>query len=249
MCLITSSSRGKKIFRRFDGDEPDEAHSPTADPTGTPTNLTTTQDDQQRSPTRRRFTRSSIQPRLLWPADEQHHQEHLQHEAEEAPTDIEEEEQHHLNNTTAHTVPDLRDDHAIGHRPVADNVNADNPKTAYPTAEGAQQTSAVVSPANERTIDTLNEADVVRSVFDAAPEAGASASFPGSRAVLLRGNDRCSPFDKWRRSKAGASQPRDASAAAAKRAPKRESDDVLASGTRERGKRTKGGSFGATEAT
>jgi len=82
--LTISSSRGKKIFRRFE------------EPEGTPS-----ADEESDNPneldirrkagaaSHRRFTRSSVKPRLLWPSDEQRRERDEEAAAEEALTDIE----------------------------------------------------------------------------------------------------------------------------------------------------------------
>lgn len=195
------SSRGKKIFRRFDDAEP-----------GTEEDTWSDVEIRRKagSPGRERpFLRSSYKPRLLFPTEEQRRErEAAANEAdEEALTDIEVPgPQSSARNRTSHFAD-------IAATPAKNRIRALTPPSTARKTRGTAR----------KLFDSMTPSITVDSPKPAGHESDDQASVTSSLSK------KSSPFDTWRRVKAGASraaatskkregEPLDAVASASKRA-------------------------------
>lgn len=122
-------SRGKKIYRKFpnDGAEHNDTHSPG--------------DSERESSTRRPLTRSSIKPRLLFPTKQQIHQRAVSNvDDEEAPTDIEESQDHEMT--------DPEDEKQVTTPVKASIFSPTTPPTTGHATRAATKKAALDSPAH-----------------------------------------------------------------------------------------------------
>lgn len=175
-CTLTygTSSRGKKIFRKFDDDREDEEAQ---------VNLFDSDEwhdseiDGESTPPLRPFTRSSIKPRLLFPTEEQRRAREAQAEIadEEAITDIE--EQQLLDSEMTDLAGDTEEEAAV--TPVK--------PTFVPTSP----------PASGRTTRAASR----KAALDSSPVAPEPVELPDSTAEKVK---KRGPFDMWRRTKVGA---------------------------------------------
>lgn len=168
------SSRGKKIFRRFDDNrEDEEAHVNLFDSD----EWHDSEIDGESTPPLRPFTRSSIKPRLLFPTEEQRRARETQAEFadEEAVTDIE--EHHLLDSEMTDLAGDTEGEVAI--TPVK--------LTFIPASP----------PASGRT----TRAATRKAALDSSPLAPEPVKLANPMAMKVK---KGSPFDAWRLTKAGA---------------------------------------------
>lgn len=171
---IGISSRGKKIFRKFDDDrEDEEAHVNLFDSD----EWHDSEIDGESTPPLRLFTRSSIKPRLLFPTEEQRRARETQAEMadEEAITDIE--EHRLLDSEMTDIAGDTEEEVAV--TPVKPTFIPASPPASGRTTRAASRKAAL----------------------DSSPLAPEPIELPNSVVEKVK---KRSPFDAWRRTKVGA---------------------------------------------
>lgn len=178
------SSRGKKIFRRFESPAPDEDEDDETDPDAAFTESSTLK-RQAGAVAKRPFTRSSLKPRLLFPSEEQR-QERETHDEEEAVTDIELQDA-----TDEHDEQDIEHDYATT---PAKNLHF-TPATP-PTSKAA--TGSTKRRSTRFLIDLADVAESPETEHTSASPASTLTPVPKSRLKKV------SPFDSWQRTKAPA---------------------------------------------
>lgn len=173
---LTSLSRGRKIFRRFDspsrldddGDAQDAATSDTA-------NLKR----KAGAVASRPFTRSSLKPRLLFPSEEQLRERDADaHDDEEAMTDIEEER-----------IP-------LPPPKAAQNLATPVKKASFTPATPPSSHRAVRSASKKMSFMSTVE---YAAMIDDQHGPSSAMSIPQTRTKPI------SPFDTWQRTKPGVS--------------------------------------------
>jgi len=176
-------SRGKKIFRRFSNPEEDCVSSASTDVGDMPGQRTLKR--QAGAAAQRPLTRSSIQPRLLFPSEEQR----LEREA--GPDDVDEEATTDIEMPNASSPAKQK---GKAHDVQTPTKGRYRPATPPPTNRATRSMDKKASPAQPTPI------------YKDEPEpmsVSTSGSFPSKRKPK-------SPFDSWQRTKTGRKRAGDA---------------------------------------
>ena len=184
------TSRGKKIFRKFNDDEVDEEEYESEDLGGMDL-------DRAGSQPTRPLTRSSIKPRLLFPTEGQQRERELNiHGEEEEDQDADEEaitdiDENALNRSMVETLTDNEADEHIDNGTLA-------PPTALPVTPSA---GSPLTPASASAVMTRTTRSSTRKASKGHQSPLAKVRDRRSPRVMKHKGDKVSPFDEWRRTK------------------------------------------------
>ncbi|KAK4982433.1 hypothetical protein LTR66_009267 [Elasticomyces elasticus] len=172
--------RGKKVFRRFESSDPTDSNTDN-DASSEVASIKR----QAGASAKRPFTRSTLEPRLLFPSEEQRRHREATHDTvddEEAPTDIEDFEAHATSLLFTSTTPN---------------------KTTGQAEAGAEPETETITPARAhlRPATPPSAVRATRSSAKRAQLSPLSEPSPEAGGLRVKRSKKSSPFDSWQRTK------------------------------------------------